>query len=279
MALTNLPSAWQVSIGGLVIVFAIALSWLGAYRIPPTTGLRRTPKVRAVLATAGLLIVLLCLDGPLHRLSEQWLAWHMVSHVLVMFYAPVLLVFAGAPQLISAVFQGRSGSRWLTRATSTVSAALGKPLVAVLLFNGVMVFWHVPAVFDWHMEHSWSTELLMEPSFLLAGYFFWSLIVAGPGRAPRARIRTQVVAVLTTALVMLVLAMWMSVGASAPWYAEPVVLHGTAVALRDQHYAAGVLWVCGDLWAIPALVLIALRVVEGRGGASAVVDHLVKRGT
>jgi cytochrome c oxidase assembly factor CtaG len=275
----TLPSAWQVSIGGLVVVFAIALSWLGASRIPPTKDSRRSPKVRASLATAGLLLILLCLDGPLHRLSEQWLAWHMVSHVLVMFYAPVLLVFAGAPELISAAFQGRSGFRSLSQVGRAVSAVLGKPLVAVLVFNGVMVFWHVPAIFDWHMEHSWSTELLMEPSFVLAGYFFWRLIVAGPDDAPRARPRTQVVAVLTTALVMLVLAMWMSVGASAPWYAEPVAMHGTAVALRDQHYAAGVLWVCGDLWAIPALVLIALRVVEGRGGASAVLDSFVKRGS
>jgi cytochrome c oxidase assembly factor CtaG len=159
-----------------------------------------------------------------------------------------------------------------------MSTQFGRPIVAVALFNGVMVVWHLPAVFDWHMQHTWSTEVLMEPSFLLTGYLFWRLILNGPGLPARARSRVAALSVLVTALVMLVLAMWMSIGARAPWYFEPVQLHGEVAALRDQHYAAGVLWVCGDLWAIPALVLITLRAVEARGGPSTLVDHFSKRG-
>ncbi len=274
-----LPSLWHLSVGGLVVLFFIALCWIGASSLPRESDVRPSRKLRATLATVAFLLILLCLDGPLNRASENWLAWHMVSHVLVMFYVPVLLVASGAVSLIGAALRGRRGVAEASRVLRSVSGFVGRPVVAVLLFNGVMVFWHIPAVFDWQMDHSWSSEALMQPSFIVAGYFFWRLLLNGPGLSPRARSRVQVVSVLATAFCMLVLAMCLSIGSKAPWYAAPVALHGVAAALKDQHYAAGVLWVCGDLWAIPALVLIALRIVEGRGGASTVVDHFTKRGS
>ena len=276
MAPMELPSAWHLTPGGMLVLFAIVLCWIGAVRLEKSSDPHHRPWLRATGATVGLSLVLLCLDGPLLRASQNWLAWHMVSHVIVMFYVPVLLIVSGALGLMGAALDGRRGLRSVRRVGAEVGSVVGNALFAVLLFNGVMVLWHLPAVFDWHMANMWSTEWLMEPSFLLAGYLFWRLIVAGPNDAPRARRRVQVLAVLFTAFAMLVLAMWMSIGAAAPWYAAPVNLHGTTAALRDQHYAAGVLWVCGDLWAIPALVMIVLRVIEGRGGASVLIENLVR---
>jgi cytochrome c oxidase assembly factor CtaG len=156
-----------------------------------------------------------------------------------------------------------------------VFSVSGGALGAVVLFNGVMVWWHIPGIYDWQMNNSWSTEVLMAPSFILAGSLFWRVLFGGRDGLGNPRLVVQALTVLSTAFVMLVMAMWMSIGASAPWYASTVALHGGVLALRDQHYAAGVLWVCGDLWAIPALVVVALRVVNRRGGASAMTNELL----
>ena len=87
----------------------------------------------------------------------------------------------------------------------------------------------------------------------------------------------QIAAILVTAFEMLVLAMAMSIFTKGPWYSMNVVMDGAAAALRDQRWAAGILWVCGDFWAVPALVLIAMRVSAASGGVSASFERVLGR--
>jgi hypothetical protein len=75
----------------------------------------------------------------------------------------------------------------------------------------------------------------------------------------------QIGAIVVTAFEMLVLAMSMSIFTKAPWYSMNVMMEGSAAALRNQQWAAGILWVCGDLWAAPALFLIATRLSRDYG--------------
>jgi hypothetical protein len=76
---------------------------------------------------------------------------------------------------------------------------------------------------------------------------------------------------------MLVLAMAMSIFTKGPWYSMNVAMDGPAAALRDQRWAAGILWVCGDFWAVPALVLIAMRLSSVTGGVSASLERVLGR--
>ena len=83
--------------------------------------------------------------------------------------------------------------------------------------------------------------------------------------------------IVATAFTMLVLAMAMSIFTKGPWYSMNVLMDGPAAALRDQRWAAGILWVCGDFWAVPALVLIAMRVSASSGGVSASFERILGR--
>jgi hypothetical protein len=76
---------------------------------------------------------------------------------------------------------------------------------------------------------------------------------------------------------MLILAMAMSIFTKGPWYSMNVLMDGSAAALRDQRWAAGILWICGDFWAVPALVLIAMRISAVSGGASASLERALGR--
>ena len=268
---------WHFASVDLVLMYAAAVGILGWWRLSEDAAERSG--IRLAMYLAALVGLGLCVSSPLDRLSMQWLTWHMVIHVVEMFYLPLLLVLS-APRVffVSALpTPARRIGRQIRDGLRGPLSALGRPVVAVVGFSAVMVFWHIPGVFAWAMANMWSHDWLMLPSFVAVGIGFWRVIVVVPPRARVAGSRFQIVAVLGTSFVMLVLAMAMAIVAHTPWYPSYVALHGATGALRDQHYAAGVLWICGDLWAIPALVVIGTRVLSAHGGTSVAVDRFFGR--
>jgi len=268
---------WHFSSVDLVLIYLAAVGSLGWWRLREDDPARSG--VRLAMFLAALLGLVCCVSSPLDRLSMEWLTWHMVIHVVEMFYLPLLLVLSapGIYVVHALPIPARRVAQRLRGALRRPLAMAARPSVAVFAFSAVMVFWHIPAVFNWAMANMWSHDWLMLPSFVAVGVGFWRVIVVV---APRERIagsRFQIVAVLATSFVMLVLAMAMSIVARSAWYSSYVALHGSTAALHDQHYAAGVLWICGDLWAIPALVVIGTRVLSAQGGASVAVDRFFGR--
>jgi cytochrome c oxidase assembly factor CtaG len=209
----------------------------------------------------------------------------MVLHVLEMFYLPPLLII-GAPwvPLLFALPVGRRRRllrlyyrsprmAWLRGLWATLT----NPVVAILLFNGVMIVWHLPVVFDWAASRDWVMSWLMGPSFVVVGLLFWRIILPSHPWGPRGSTRIQIGAIVVTAFEMLVLAMAMSIFTKAPWYSMNILMDGPVAALRDQRYAAGILWICGDFWAIPALVLVGYRLYGKDGGVSASLERALGR--
>jgi putative membrane protein len=283
----QLPPYWQVTPIGLVAVVVgigheMGLRWLAVRQIPEH---RRITRRRSWAFYAGLAGLILVVSGPLERWSMAWLSIHMALHVLEMFYLPPLLII-GAPwvPLLFAIpvdqrrrlLRSYYHSPW-TAGLRRLRAALTNPVVAVILFNGVMVVWHLPVVFDWAASRNWVMDWVMAPSFLVAGLLFWRIILPSHPWGPRGSSRIQIAAIVVTAFEMLILAMAMAIFTKAPWYSMNVLMDGPAAALRDQRYAAGILWICGDFWAIPALVFVGFRVHGREGGLSASLERALGR--
>ncbi len=280
----QLPPMWQVTPLGVIavvvgITYEMGLRWL-AHRQTPEH--RRQSRRRSLAFYAGLLGLILVASGPLERWGMQWLSVHMILHILEMFYLPPLLII-GAPWVpLLFAFPSTPGAASCAptisrRSWRGLGSVLTNPIVAVVLFNAVMVFWHVPVIFDWASWHGWVMNWLMAPSFVIVGLLFWRVILpSGPWPA-RGSTRVQIGAIVATAFEMLVLAMAMSIFTKGPWYSMNVVMDGPAAALRDQRWAAGILWVCGDFWAVPALVLIAMRISATAGGVSASFERVLGR--
>jgi cytochrome c oxidase assembly factor CtaG len=283
----QLPPYWQVTPIGVValavgVAYEIGLRRLATRQAPER---RRVTRKRSWAFYAGLAGLIAVVSGPLDRWAMTWLSIHMVLHVLEMFYLPPLLII-GAPwvplSFALPVERRRRLLRFFYRSPSAVPlrgiwSVLSNPLVAIVLFNGVMVVWHLPVVFDWASNRDWVMTWLMAPSFVIVGLLFWRIILPSHPWAPRGSTRIQIGAIVVTAFEMLVLAMAMSIFTKAPWYSMNVLMDGPVAALRDQRYAAGILWICGDFWAIPALVLVGYRLYGKEGGVSASLERVLGR--
>ncbi|HUA12376.1 MAG TPA: cytochrome c oxidase assembly protein [Solirubrobacteraceae bacterium] len=224
---------------------------------------------RALWFYAGGAVVMLAVLSPLEQRGYDYFYVRISQHLLLMFVAPVLLVLGAPWQPLVLGLPLRLRRRlypWLVHARGArplrrLVKALVTPVVAVVCFNVVMVGALLPAVFDFSERvrpvHVW----LFNGGFLFAGLIFWLLIVPSPPLRVRAADGTQVVALLVTNVIMWILAISMALFSRHPWYSVYAHIPGASLSqASDQQLGAGILWVCGDLWAIPPLVFAAYRV-------------------
>jgi cytochrome c oxidase assembly factor CtaG len=118
----------------------------------------------------------------------------------------------------------------------------------------------------------------MHASFFVAGVLFWLQIIPSYPIKPKLTAVGKIGALVVTNVVMFVLAMALSIFSSSSWYSVYNHIPGVSLSpFADQQIGAGILWICGDFWALPALVWVIHQAVEEEGSASALVDRLLHR--
>jgi cytochrome c oxidase assembly factor CtaG len=233
-------------------------------------------------------VLLIAVDSPIDYWADAYFFVHMIQHLLLMFAAPVLVV-AGAPwqplldglpwRTGRSVTAGVLRGGW-SRPLRAVGGWLLRPWVAVVTFNVVMLAWHVPALFDLAENNQAVHIWLMHSSFFAAGVLFWlQFIPSVPFRMKMPPV-AQAAALVGTNVIMWILAMSMSFLTQVTWY--PVYNHVPGVTLppfADQQIGAGILWVCGDFWAIPTLIVVVRRIIADDGSLGSAIDRMLGRHT
>ena len=263
----------------------IGLAKLARRSRPDRTRQRR---LRSLWFYAGLIVLLLAVQSPIDYWSDDYFFVHMIQHLLLMFGAPTLIV-AGAPwQPLLDALPGRLG-QGATREVLTggwsrpLRAAAGwllRPWVSVAAFNLVMLCWHVPAMFDLAERNSAVHIWLAHGSFFAAGVLFWLQFIESPPFHRKMPLTSQAIALIGTNVLMWLVAMAMGILTTVSWY--PVYNHIPGVTLppfADQQIGAGILWICGDFWAIPTLIFVMRKLIAEDGGISSAVDHILNRGS
>ena len=275
-----------------LILAAVIAGWheVGLWRLARRSRPERTRerRLRSLWFYAGLAVLLLAVESPVDYWADSYFLVHMMQHLLLMFAAPTLVV-AGAPWQPLLDGLPRQWGKALTRETLTsgwsrplraVGGFLLRPWVAVVLFSAVMAAWHLPVLFDLAANNQAVHIWLMHGSFFAAGVLFWLQFIPSPPFRRRMPDVSQALALIGTNLVMWVLAMSMSLFTQSSWY--PVYDHVPGVTLppfADQQIGAAILWVCGDLWAIPALIMVMRRIIDTDGGVGAAIDKMLNRGS
>src|SRR6201993_1187569 len=274
-----------------VIIVAAVVVWheVGLWRLARRSRPERTHerRLRSLWFYAGLAVLLLAVESPVDYWADDYFFAHMIQHLLLMFAAPSLIV-AGAPwQPLLAALPGRSG-RSVTRGVLAggwsrplrgFGALLLRPWVSVGLFNVAMIAWHLPGPFDLALRNQAVHIWLMHGTMFGTGVLFWLQFIPSPPFRRRMPLLSQAAALLGTNVIMIGIAMTLSIFVQGSVY--PVYQHIPGVTLppfADQQIGAAILWVCGDFWAMPSMIVIVRRMVATEGSMSAAVDKILSRG-
>lgn len=213
-----------------------------------------SPRWRPLLFGLGIVCGLVALESPIDTGGDSYLlSLHMIQHLLLMMVAPplVLLGICGAaPLAADTAPRWRAAFTWITR-----------PWPATLLFNVVLLVWHVPALYD--------ATLTTEPlhvfehlTFIAVGVVFWWPIVdplrRGDTRlvSPFTKMAMLVLAGIPPTVLGFVLALGRSV--YYDFYARAPRLWGVS-AISDQQLAGVIMLGLGNLIYFAAISIIFLR--------------------
>ena len=285
-----LTTGWSFDPFEILVLVLVVWHEIGLARLAPRSRPERTRqrRLRSLWFYGGLAVLLIAVASPVDYWAARYFFVHMIEHLLLGFAAPVLIV-AGAPwQPLLAGLPGELGKD-ATREVLTgawarpLRAAFGwvrRPWVTVALFNAVMVFWHLPGPFDLADRNDAVHIWLMHGSYFGAGVLFWLLFIPSvPLRITMSR-AAQMAALMVTNLQMWILAMSMSILTSSSWYSVYDHVPGVRLAaFADQQIGGAILWVCGDFWAIPALVYVVRRMIAEDGNIGAAVERMLGRGS
>jgi cytochrome c oxidase assembly factor CtaG len=150
------PSDWSLDPDGFVTAAGLVVLYAAGIRAFPA------PRWRIVCFAAGVAVVFFTRVSPLATISNHYLlSAHLIQNVAVAEWAPALLVL-GIPPALGAFLARAPGARTLTF-----------PPVALLLWLGTYVVWHLPWAYDAALEHPRSLLHLEHLSYLAAGIVLW----------------------------------------------------------------------------------------------------------
>ena len=225
---------------------------------------------RAACFCCGLLVLVAAIDSPVDTYADRLFWVHMVQHVLLTMVAPPLLLL-GRPWPRIARPLPRTARRALARALHGCRI-VAAPLVAFVLFNGVLLAWHLPVLFDLTLRNQ-AVHDLEHALFLSTALLFWTHLVPTtrrPRLGPAQRVAYGVGAILVSWVLAVVLGF-----ASHPLYGHYAALAhrpGGISALADQQLAAGIMWVPASVPFTIAVLIAAYRLLEPKDERTGVRD-------
>ncbi len=270
---SGLASAWSLSpwllVPGAVLLtlYAVGLARLWS-RAGIGHGLGRW---EACSFAAGVAALFLATVWPLDALGESSLAAHMAQHMLLLAFAPPLLL-AGRPLAVIAHSLPRAWSGGAYRLAAEPANRLAPALAAATAAHvAVMAIWHLPSATAAALGND-ALHWAMHGSFLLAGLWFWAAVFRRV-RDPDTGAGAGVVAIVAVMMQMGFVGALLTF-ATRPLY--PVYVERAAAAgissLADQQLAGLIMWVpaclpylLGGVW----LVQRALERAERRSSAMA----------
>jgi len=216
---------------------------------------------RLLAFLGGLATIWIAIASPLDGFADALLSAHMVEHLLLMSFAPPLLLL-GAPQvpmlrglprfLITRVLPPLFGSHALRSLGRFVVA----PLFAWFAMNLTFLIWHVPSAYDFALEHERWHDFEHICFLATSILFWWPLIRPWPTSA--SALGWYVLPYLVGAdIVNTALSAFLAFcerPVYAYYIAEPNPFH--IAPLSDQVAGAVVMWVIGSLvFLVPAVAL------------------------
>lgn len=222
---------------------------------------------QAVLFQAGLVVLAIAIFSPIDAASDRYLLAHMVQHIILMFFAPPLVVL-GAPWLpflwalppkARRVYGSAYRSLHRQPTLSAVRRFLTNPATSIVAFGVDMIFWHFPGPYDLAVRDQAIHILFEHGSFFLLGIAFWLQMVGSRPFSPVWPPIKRAWALVGTNVVMIMIAMTLALFTNDLYSAYADIPGRVMSQMTDQQLAGATLWVCGDFTIAPALYVLIAR--------------------
>jgi cytochrome c oxidase assembly factor CtaG len=248
----------------IMITAAIYLrGWLAIRKTRP----EQFTDIRLASFLSGLSVLWLAIGSPMDGFADALLSAHMVEHLLLMSAVPPLLLYGlpvvpllrGLPEPLRRRIVGpllrvsalRHFGHWLV-----------KPLVAWLAMNLAFLCWHVPAAYDFALEHE-NWHAVEHLCFLGTSILFWWCIL-WPWPAQTHRRNWGILIYLVAADVVNTMLSAFLAFCDRPVYRfyldHPNPFHVDPT--QDQVLGAAIMWVLGSLAFLAPAMVITLRLLS-----------------
>lgn len=260
----HLPS-FHVHLDVLSVVVVLEGAYLWAVR---RLGPRNLPEGESAVSrgqliwfTAGVATIFVASEWPIHDLSERYLfSVHMVQHTLISLVAPPMLLLGMPAWLLRRIIAPRPVRAALRQLT--------RPLIALVLFNGVIVVTHWPLVVNGMLQHH---PLHLVGHLVLFGTatLMWWPVVSPLPEMPTLSYPGRMLYLFLQSIVPTVPASFLTFG-STPLYSfyEHAPRIWALSALTDQRIAGLVMKLVGGLilWSVIGVLFFKWYLVEQRDG-------------
>jgi cytochrome c oxidase assembly factor CtaG len=170
------PYRWSWNAEALLLVPLLTVAYVLAVRRYPTPAWR----VACFVAAMGLILVVTI--TPLETIAMNYLlVIHLLQNVVLAEWAPLLAVLGLAPALAAEI--GRS----------PLVRALTHPAVALPLWLGNYMLWHLPWLYDTALEHPHTLLHLEHALYFSTGVLLWWSVVHDAPHRLGAGVRAGVV--------------------------------------------------------------------------------------
>ena len=163
-------------LAGTALFAALYFYGITAWRGRHAPGERVSPW-RVVSFSAGILVLLVSLNGPIHDLSDYYLfSAHMLQHLLLTLVVPPLLLGGTPGWLLRPLFAGprvKALARFLTR-----------PIVAGSLYSMTIIVWHLVPLYDLMMRNH-QVHIATHLLFVAMATLLWWPVLSPSPEVPR----------------------------------------------------------------------------------------------
>lgn len=233
----------------LIAAYVYVVRVLGPRAVP--AGQPIVTKKQQWAFVAGISILWLATDWPMHDIAEEYLySVHMFQHMALTYLMPPLVVLATPEWFVRILI----GNGRIYRAVRF----LGHPVRAALLFNvGVMIS-HVPGVVNASVSNG-PLHYFVHVLLVLTSILMW-LPVCGPLPELRITPMSKMIYLFLNSVVATVPAAWLTFAEGVVYkqYNTPVRVWGVTVS-NDQQMAGAIMKLGGSMFLWTIIVVMFIR--------------------
>ena len=221
---------WTGHPSTLIGVLVIEAAYIyGAGSLRERLGGARAVSIRqAACFTTGIFVIYLALNSPLHDLSDRYLfSAHMVQHMLLLWVMPPLVLWGLPDWLIRPAVSSTNRLR--------VARVVAHPLVCLAVFNGIIMVWHLPSVYNSALAHH-NLHIFQHICFMVAGVMMWWPVLSPLSELPRLSYGGQMLYLFLISLLPAIVGGIISFADNVvyDWYADAPRLWAISPAVDQQ---------------------------------------------